>query len=483
MNNEEPELTPAANVQVSTTGHKLPEQARVASCSIPRGISILNLIHQWQPMGIRVIVNLPFTGNDQDFLFLIRNGPFIPRWDHVFDDKYRYRGNIDSDSKVKLPTDKNLCSYAWNNMRNVFHAFQEKKNFPKDFPVTITQYDYPPPISTFAMAFRRWRGDMQYRVRTVAGFATQGYLIAMPIKNAWMPIGVYNEYETVPVIPMQDKSYREHMMNSYIMADTSMFRHLEITYPYEYPCAFYDQFMWMARRYSPVPYAAYQTSDTSTPRDDPIQYEPHGDNFLAFGLRGNLAATQAGAQIEFELEYRCVEGFQFADPGLVPYQFSKPRSTPPHGEPNPVLKRIPDDTMESDGIGIPKKKTSSMLQSAGQYVAEQFAALSTSTTTTTTTPAPEIFAEKITPAPPVEAYTSARRSHGRHKHSTTTENPEVARWYAERAKLEAVREQQERMANYGGQSDHLRTKRDNGTDVIDDRETKSLGRREKEFSY
>lgn len=476
MNNEEPELTPASNIQVGTTGHKLPEQARVATCQVPRGISMANLIYQWQPMGIRVIVNLPFTGDDSDFLFLIRNGPFIPRWDKVYDDKFRYYGHIDPASKViPLPTDKDICSYAWNNMRNVFHAFKEKKDFPKDFPITITQYDYPPPIATFAQAFRRWRGDMQYRIRTVAGFATQGYLIAMPIKNAWMPIGVYDEYKTVPVITSQDSSYRENMLNSYILADTSMFRHLEITYPYEYPVPYYDQFMWMARRYSPVPYAAYDTDKDQQYLADSIQLEPHGDNFLAFGLRGNLAATQAGAQIEFELEYRCVEGFQFADPALVPYQFTLPQNFT--GHPDPKIKRIPDPNMVSDGIGKPKKKQSESLLSSMANL------MTSSNSSSISQPEqPSQILEKITPAPPVEANLTPRIAAGhkyRHKHSTTTtENPEITRWYAEQAAREKLRAEQEEAARSYDRSQGRQIR-----EVIEDRETRSLGRRDKEFSY
>ena len=64
MNNEEPQLTQIANIQVANAGHKLPEQAQVSTCSIPRPFGFSHLINQWQPMGIRVTLNIPFIGND-----------------------------------------------------------------------------------------------------------------------------------------------------------------------------------------------------------------------------------------------------------------------------------------------------------------------------------------------------------------------------------------------------------------------------------
>ena len=83
MNNEEPQLTQVANIQIASSGHKLPEQAQVAQCSIPRPFGFEHLIHQWQPMGIRVTLNIPFVGNDRDYLFAIRNGPFIPDYQPI----------------------------------------------------------------------------------------------------------------------------------------------------------------------------------------------------------------------------------------------------------------------------------------------------------------------------------------------------------------------------------------------------------------
>jgi hypothetical protein len=339
MNPPEPLLDPAANVQVSTTGHKLPEQAQISKVVVPRPVSMSALMYQWQPMGIRVLINLPFTGNDEDFLFIIRNGPFIPYWSQEYDIKSPDTPTSNADLKGPFK------NYAWNNMRNVLHGLTKFQKFPDKFGIFITQYDLPPILSTMATAFRRWRGDMQYRIRTVAGFATQGYVFVGPLKNYFQQIAIFDEYNEHVGIQRQDNSYREVMQNSYVLGDTSMFRHFEVTQPYEYPVPWYDQHAWIQRRIDPNRYISPLNPVSSSA----CNLEPHGDNFLAVGLRGNLAASQEGAQIEFELEYRAVEGFQFADPFLLPKHFVDTHKTLLTND-FEKIKRIPDPKYTSDGL-------------------------------------------------------------------------------------------------------------------------------------
>lgn len=349
MNNEEPVQSAEQNVQLSTTGVPLPEQTRVCYTNMPRQVSILSWINQWQPMGIRVVLNLPFTGNDQDFLFAIRNGPFIPTWDLDYSD------NNPEGQSPQNPWFGDLISYGWNNMRNVILPASKSYQYPDKPSVYLTQYDYPPPLSTLAQCFRRWRGDIQYRIRVVAGFVTQGYVIATTLKNVFSPIGIYDEYKTSPILQRQDLSYRAGMINSYVPSDTSMIRHLELTMQYEYPTPYYDQYAWISRRISPR--TLFRKSDGGgLTHALEINSEPHGDNWIVLGVRGNLAAGQEGAQIGFELEYRAVEGFQFADPGLPPRTIARPYSSIDASK-GPIIKRIPDKSYTSDGLGWPVKAT------------------------------------------------------------------------------------------------------------------------------
>lgn len=327
MDNEEPQTTPIANLEIEHTGHKLPEQSRIPLCPIPRSTTIQDIIHQWQPMGIRVTLNLPFTGNDQDYLFVIRNGPFIPRVDYGYTD-------FTGITNPNIPSPAEIVDFAFNNMANVRQGtIQAQYQDPSKNPIYITNYDYPPPLAALSTMFRRWRGTMHYRVRMVAGFTTQGYIFSSLVRNIRDPITLRNRFWTTPAFRMEDASYKSAMLNSYVMGDTAMFRHFEVQVPFEYPVPYYDQFNWIANRTRPAQY--FQTeldipAGSSPNGNFPIKQsnvlaanynEPHGDNYIVFGLRGKLESSVQNSQISFEIEYRAGDDFQFADPFLPFYPF------------------------------------------------------------------------------------------------------------------------------------------------------------------
>lgn len=372
LDNEEPIQSVALNAQVSTTGHPLPEQAKTSfPLFMPRQVSIMSWINQWQPMGIRVVINLPFTGDDTSYLFAIRNGPFIPQW---YKESRSVAWGYPSLSQRYIQT----VQWAWNNTFPVrLVADGSEIEYPQKPSIYLTHYDMPPMLSNLATCFRRWRGDMQYRIRTVAGFITQGYVIIGSIKNVPSTINLLDEYSVPPWFLDQDNSYRETMQNAYILSDTSMIRHVETTMQFEYPVPYYDQYAWMAKRVNPT--WAFSESGTL-----PFKYnytgfqtatEPHADNWIVVGLRGNLATGQQGSQIGFELEYRAVEGFQFADPGFPPsdimrslwdmrWQVSGFRSDTIKGIDiqSAEVKRIPDRTWRSNGVNVIDKTPESQEQ-------------------------------------------------------------------------------------------------------------------------
>lgn len=326
--NEEPQSTQIANVQVANSGHKLPEQSRVPRCDIPRAFGFDHLIHQWQPMGIRVVLNLPFTGNDQDFIFAIRNGPFIPRLFYQYTDSdgatefKKDAPTVLDPTKRKVTATRNYESYAINNMRNVIHAGKQYSSIVADeSAITITQFDQPPILSSLSTMFRRWRGTMHYRVRTVAGFTTQGYIFSTLVRNSPGIIGVYPTQSQVAGVLREDASYREAMINSYIMGDTAMFRHFEVQVPFEYPVPYYDQYNWIGNRSRPADKFMWANDSKDVQQAETIRFirnEPHGDNFLLIGLRGKLDSSVQNSQVTFELEYRAGDDFQFSDP-FLPY--------------------------------------------------------------------------------------------------------------------------------------------------------------------
>lgn len=346
MNNEEPIRSANENQVISTQDTDLPEQAKQPFTSMPRTISILNLINQWQPMGFRIVLNLPYVGDDQNFIFAIRSGPFIPcRLNKGHHDMTYQQGQALFTGEV--------VSFAYNNMVPIILPSDKGSAYPSPSKpiVTLTNYDLPPVISTIAQSFRRWRGDMQYRIRVSSGFTTQGYLITTPLKNVMSPIGIYDQYKYAPVLNRQDTSFREPMLNSYGLSDTSMYRHTEVTMMYDYPTSYYDQFAWIAARC--VPGNQFLPNGTGALRNGMVtQNTPYGDNWICVGVRGDIASSQVGSQMSFDIEYRCVEGFQFADPFIPPAHTATPFSSITQ-----KLWRVPDSTMTSDGIHAPKAAT------------------------------------------------------------------------------------------------------------------------------
>ncbi|UCR92515.1 MAG: hypothetical protein [Apis polycipivirus] len=348
MNNEEPQLTQIANLQIASAGHKLPEQSQVATCSIPRPFGLFDLIHQWQPMGIRVTLNIPFVGDDHSFIFAIRNGPFIPGMTNYSDFPPFAEG---TEAKTRV------CQmYAWNNMRNVLHGkdIWEEDMAEKD-SVFITQYDHPPTLSSLAQMFRKWRGTMCYRIRTVAGFTTQGYPFVTSLKNRPSRIGIYDSFKILPVIPRIDSSYREGMQNSYIMGDTAMVRHFEFSMPFEYPVPWYDQYAWISRRVRPSQNFYQDTTTKKYVQLSSLTNEPHGDNYACFGLRGALNTSVNEAQITFELEYRAGDDFQFSDPGLpLGFVFQNTHSIDKVAVYHRTIT-VPSKEYYTDGMAYPQK--------------------------------------------------------------------------------------------------------------------------------
>lgn len=324
IGNEEPQYTEIANVQLNANSHKLPEMPRLPPCSIPRPFDVDHLMKQWQPMGIRVVVNTPFTGDDSQFLFAIRNGPFIPSYTYRYQDSScmcpNIEGKTDPDlTKRQLTTLDNYQSYGVNNMLNVVHGYNVPDSIePKDAPIIITQYDEPPILSSLSTMFRKWRGTMHYRVRVVSGFTTQGYVICTYVRNSIPTVGIYQTQSQVKGVQTGDFSYRPNMLNSYIMGDVAMFRHFEVEAPFEYPVPFYDQYNWIGNRSRPASLFGVYANDNQQyiRRFRSIRNEPHGDNYLLFGLRGNIEAPGATSQVTFELEYRAGDDFQFSDPFL-----------------------------------------------------------------------------------------------------------------------------------------------------------------------
>nr|UMO75643.1 MAG: putative capsid protein 3 [Polycipiviridae sp.] len=355
IENEEPEATQIANLQISSASHKLPEQSQVSTCQIPRPFGFEHLIHQWQPMGIRVLLNLPFTGNDKDYVFAIRNGPFIPNMFYGYPDstieaeQSSGAPTVPDENRRLLNNKKNYWSYAFNNMRPVIAAGPRISTVKEgDNAVYITYFDQPPNLSDLSLMFRKWRGTMHYRIRTVAGFTTQGYIFASLIRNVPGQLGIFPTQSVSLSPPREDQSYREAMLNSYIMGDTAMFRHFEFQVPFEYPVPYYDQFAWIGNRSRPARNFISTANFANQQKLRPLSGDPVGDNYILIGVRGRLESSVENGQIAFELEYRAGDDFQFSDP-FVPNQNSFSPATRWHESAVPTYT-IPSKLYTTNGL-------------------------------------------------------------------------------------------------------------------------------------
>lgn len=328
----EKERTDVIDQQPINDATILPEQPGTPKDNSPHIFDLDHYIKTWQPMGIRITVNLPFIGDDSTPIFYIRANPFIPYYQN------------------RSP------SYIYT-LANTFPIHLGSRNtslIVDDLGIQVTQYDNPPPLATLSRSFRRWRGSLQYRIRTVGNFTQQAYLQAWPIYNRIPSVGIHNPYATNPILPLKDDTFMEGMLNSYVMSDLSFQRHIEIQAPYQYPIKYFDQYQWLERTTS-IPAYTKAEDGTITVSTNPSN-SPTGENWIAVAVRGTIAAQTTG-QITFELEYRGGEDFQFADPFLLDTDFNLPIR---NWRTSTALNKIyswPDKTLLSDGISSVTKRT------------------------------------------------------------------------------------------------------------------------------
>lgn len=281
--------------KVEDNSTPLPEQPNkiVPLINTQRIFGLQDLIHRWQPTGFRVVINLPFQGNDQDYLFMIRPQPFIP-----------YPGDFGKNADNAI-NDLSI----WNAFRPVVHGAITQPSVINS-PISISQHSPPPILSTLATAYRYWRGSLKYRIRAVTNFTTQGYLFYTMLKNTTDVPGVYNPFGVQPPFNRSDISYLPDMMNNYVSLDLSQMRHAEIQVPFEYPVPFRDTYEEI--------YLASQLQDKFV-----TVTIPTGRNLIALGLRGAINSQSTTNQAIFEIEYCAGEDFQFSGENLLGSKFSQ----------------------------------------------------------------------------------------------------------------------------------------------------------------
>lgn len=274
-------------IDISPPTKPLPSQSNnFLSSSLPsEDVDFDTIIRRWQPMGYRVTINLPFVSDDITPLFAIKNGPYIPPNEHSVQGAFTY--NTRYHPIYPLPAETSAGT-----------------------SVTVTRYDSAPSLAIASWAYRFWKGSMKYRLRNVANFISQGYIVTSVARQLY-PIELHNNPPIVPslatshrFIPGLISGYRAYQQNSYSMADLSMYRHIECEVPYEYPLPYYDTYRSLNEL------TARMRTWVDTDNND---IEPNmGDNFVVVYARGALNSPTSGAQVTFELEYCPGDDFMFS---------------------------------------------------------------------------------------------------------------------------------------------------------------------------
>lgn len=249
-------------------------------------LGIRPLISQFMPTGYRVIVNLPFIPNGKNYLFMIVHTPVI------------------------MPMQpRNPAGWIWLKGNNDIVLFDPPSDdlstsFFRPIPsgISIAQYQEAPPLGVLSRYFRFWRGSIDYHIRVTSNFATNGYLRTSKLRQIGIKSGQFNRYAQCPSLMKRDYSTTESLMNSYVRMDASMFRHCEVTSPYEYPVDEIDNQLWFGNR-------SYFPSDDTTTRVEQVFADMIGVE--AVGTLENVVGT---GQMTFEIEYRAGDDFDMFVP-------------------------------------------------------------------------------------------------------------------------------------------------------------------------
>lgn len=293
MSNPENSIKAATTVPDSgLSGDSMPETIiNLPNLSSRDALSIRKLISQFMPTGWKVRVNLPFIPSTQNALFGLKHTPFSPplapfdttSWIAI---KNAFRPVVFD--PLALPT-------AINNLGGC-------GEIPSG--ISIVQYQEPNLLSLMAAAHRFHMGSINFHIRVVCNFTTNGSIKATKTRNLPMSFGKYNQYKVCPIIQKRDFSMQQSLQNGYTRSDPSMFRHLTITSPWE--------------RQVPVDMVVDCQAKLDATRQVDIDPNnvvlPQNDDFIWVFADSPLTTLAEGGQIEFIIENCAGPDFELFTP-------------------------------------------------------------------------------------------------------------------------------------------------------------------------
>jgi len=253
-------------------------------------LSLRNFINKFTPMGWKVVVDLPFLPNSNSALFAVVNTPISP---------------------PLQPLDEENWILIKNGLRNVL--FDPVDGIPEapagqyvgiaQIPpgISITQYQEPNWLSLLSSNHRYWEGGINYQIRVVSNFITQGYITYTKLRNVPRTYGIYDQYRYAPILHKRDWSALAGQQNSYARTDLSMFRHAEITSPWEYSIPYDQQINGFLKTIGQKDLNSITEFQSF---DDLIMVYPGSP----------ITSGEAGTQIEFILENCAAPDFNLYEP-------------------------------------------------------------------------------------------------------------------------------------------------------------------------
>lgn len=294
------------------------DTSKGTNISLPfyKTISLLETIFKWQPMGKRVILDLPLIGDDRGFLFLVRCSPWVPYYPdlvHLYP-SHRIAGNVLMNFE-SVVHDSDWGFYAAQPGPLSDDNLRHLVGFTANPGIAIVTHSAPPLISKLAEMYRYWKGGLEFRFRTKAGFTHSANILMMPVVGARVPticmpfsntqnINMISPFNfRSPILFKEKFSYLGLQANSFMNMDLSMSRHMEAGWSYNLPFPYVDQFGNVANILNTEVTQLLSWSPNS----------PCFDNFIGIAMRGTIDNSSTGSnQVEIEIEMRASQDFMFS---------------------------------------------------------------------------------------------------------------------------------------------------------------------------
>lgn len=303
---------------------------------------------QFMPTGYEVVVNLPFVPDPRSAMFLIKCSPdicpIVP---------------ADFDWWIAV---KNYMQFV---RHDVFSNTPGSSSAVGDIPpgIFINQITDPPPLSVLTSHFRFWQGKFNIHIRVVGNFNQAGYLRTTKIRQVGIPFSIYNRYQNCPVPQKLGTFAQSGYFNSYIRADVTMFRHQEITVPFEQITPVDNLDRWRALYNGITIYDNnFNQTDGSwtAPQNETSVVVPHYDDYIAVEAVGALAGSQQDAQLRFIIEIAAGDDFELFTPLPLSSAAFEPQSAyfqqdgtirtgAVYGSALKIPDILPDKTLKSNG--------------------------------------------------------------------------------------------------------------------------------------